>query len=305
MKYILNESRQIYISKINAVQDYIEKHLDLDLHIEQLAQIASFSVFHFQRIYHQITGENLYAFIKRLRLEKAAFLLLSNKSLSISDIAISVGFSNQSSFAKAFKKRYEINASQLRCLEDLELNNIKENENSINGKVFYENERYNIPMELTFKSMEPTKVIYTRYVGFYKGNSDLFMKLFSKLYNYVNMKNLIRNDSKWFVAYHDFGDLTADNKLRLSVCMSIDENVEEIGEFGHMSLEGGRYAVGRFLLKPDEYQGAWNYMFSKWLPESGYVPDDRICFEHYPVEDCIENKEGRIVEIFIPISPLK
>lgn len=309
MDLILNESRQIYISKINIVQDYIEKHLEEELHVEQLAKIASFSVFHFQRIYRQITGESLYSFIKRLRLEKAVFLMRSNKRLSISDIALLVGFANQASFAKALKRRYGINASQIRNLNDFELaklnDDLRSNDNSINGKVFYEKKYYNIPMELSIKLMESTKVIYIRYMGSYKGNSDLFMDLFSKLYAYTSSENLIQNNSKWFAVYHDFGDLTMEDKLRLSVCMSIADDIEGVGEFGSMHLEGGKYAVGKFLLKEDEYQGAWNYMFSKWLPESGYIPDDRICFEHYPEEEFLEDKDGRVVEIFIPISPLK
>jgi AraC family transcriptional regulator len=43
---------------------------------------------------------------------------------------------------------------------------------------------------------------------------------------------------------------------------------------------------------------------SKWLPESGYMPDDRMCFEYYPPQNEAEVKEGKTVEIFIPITPL-
>jgi len=52
MELILNESRHIYISKINEVQDYIESHLEDELCIQQLAYVASFSEYHFQRIFN-------------------------------------------------------------------------------------------------------------------------------------------------------------------------------------------------------------------------------------------------------------
>ena len=81
MESLVNESRQIYIEKINTVQDYIEKHLDEEISVQQLAQIASFSEYHFQRIFKQFTSESLYSFIKRLRLEKAIFLFRSNRSV--------------------------------------------------------------------------------------------------------------------------------------------------------------------------------------------------------------------------------
>lgn len=305
MDFILNESRQIYISKINKVQDYIENHLGDELRIEELAKIASFSEFHFQRIYRQIAGESLYSYIKRLRLEKAVFLIRSNKRLSIQDIALSVGFSNQASFAKALKERYNTSASYIRNLANLEMDKLNNNI-SMNGKVWIEKKYYNIPIELTIRSIEPTKVLYIRHTGSYKGDHDLFKKLFTRLYTYASRKNLLNAETKWFTVYHDFGNLTMEERLRLSVCISLSDEIEDAGEFGTRDLAGGQYAVGKFWLKSDEYQGAWDYLSTKWLPESGYMPDDRLCFEYYPPQECptTTDQEERIVEIFIPITPL-
>lgn len=305
MDFLLNESRQIYISRINKVQDYIETHLADELRVEELAKIAAFSEFHFQRIYRQIAGESLYSYIKRLRLEKAVFLIRSNKRLSIQDIALAVGFSNQASFAKALKERYSASARQIRNLPDLDMDKLNRNI-SMNGKVWLEKKHYNSPSELTIRSIEPTKVLYLRHTGSYKGDHDLFMKLFTKLYTYAARKNLLKAETKWFTIYHDFGKLTREERLRLSVCLSLTEEIEAAGEFGTRDLAGGQYAVGKFLLKSDEYQGAWDYLLTKWLPESGYMPDDRLCFEYYPPQErtVTTDPEGRIVEIFIPITPL-
>lgn len=297
-----NESRQTYIERINAVQDYIENHLDEEISIQQLSRIASFSEYHFQRIFKQFTSESLYSFIKRLRLEKAIFLLRSNRKLPVQDIALSVGFSNQASFAKALKERYRMSASRIRKMNEHEMNQMI-SENRTNGKVFPSDIHYNKPIELTILSAEPEKVLYTRYTGAYKGNSDLFSKLFTKLYRFAEKNNLINRETKWFVLYHDFSDLTEEEKLRLSVCMSVKNDAAGQGEFGCMELAGGKYAVGRFLVGPDEYQNAWNYMISEWLPDSGYLPDDRLCFEYYPPQG-EENEAKRLVEIFIPITPL-
>jgi len=99
MESSVSGSRQVYIEKINAVQDYIENHLDEEINIRKLSKIASFSEYHFQKIFKQFTSESLYSFNKRLRLEKAIFLLRSNRKLTIQDIALSVGFSKQASFA--------------------------------------------------------------------------------------------------------------------------------------------------------------------------------------------------------------
>lgn len=303
MEPLISKSRQIYIEKINVVQDYIENHLDEEISIRKLSEIAAFSEYHFQRIFKQFTSESLYSFIKRLRLEKAIFLLRSNRKLTIQDIALSVGFSNQASFAKALKERYQVNASQIREMNDLKVNQLI-SKNRMNGKVFTDHSYYNKPVELTIQVIEPIKVLYIRYTGAYKGNSDLFSKLFAKLNSFAEKNNLVNQETKWFVAYHDYNDLTVEEKLRLSVCMSIKTDVAYQGEFGCMELAGGRYAVGRFLLGEEEYQGAWNYMISQWLPDSGYFPDDRLCFEYFPPQEQENEHARRVVDIYIPITPL-
>lgn len=303
MEIVLNESRISYISRINKVQDYIEDHLGEELCVQRLAGVAAFSEYHFQRVFRQITGESLYGFIKRLRLEKAIFLLRSNKRLTIQDIAMSVGFSNQASFAKAIKERYGVSASMIRRTDDMMMKQFSP-EISTNGKVSIESMLYNNPIELTIQITDPIRVLYIRNTGAYKGDSALFRKLITRLYNYADKKGLISSHSKWYAIYHDFGELTEEEKLRLSVGISVKEVIHSNDEFGCMELAGGKYAVGRFLLQEDEYQGAWNYMMSKWLPESGYMPDDRLCFEYYPPKEYEAEDRKRMVEIFIPITPL-
>lgn len=311
MEFIYNKSRMTYISNINKVQDYIEKNLEEDLTIEKLAHIASFSRFHFQRIYKQMTGESLYSYIKRLRLERAAFILDTNKNRSIQDIALSLGYANQASFAKVFKNTYGVSASSYRnsnksygdIVHRNSNNNNDSKNNSTNGKVYDNIIRYNIPIKLSVQIIDPIEVIYTRHTGSYAGDVELFAQLFNKLYSYVVSHDYLKKDSQWFAVYHDYGELTREDRLRISVCMSIDKSIKTSDEFGSMILEGGKYAVGRFLIKPDEYQLAWNYMLSKWLPESGYIPDERLSFEYYPPDDN-ENSGESLVDIFVPIAPL-
>jgi AraC family transcriptional regulator len=47
-----------YINRINKTFDYIELNLDKPLTLGELATVANFSKFHFNRIFHAVTGEN-------------------------------------------------------------------------------------------------------------------------------------------------------------------------------------------------------------------------------------------------------
>ena len=88
-EYLLGE----YKSRINRVIDYIDQNIDKSLTLDELAQVANFSKFHFNRIFHSFIGEALFQFIQRLRIEKAAYLLLTNPRNSITEIAYQCGFS--------------------------------------------------------------------------------------------------------------------------------------------------------------------------------------------------------------------
>ena len=65
-------SRREYERRINRVIDHVQAHLDGDLTLERLAEVAAFSPFHFHRVFAAITGETLSDFIRRVRLERAA-----------------------------------------------------------------------------------------------------------------------------------------------------------------------------------------------------------------------------------------
>lgn len=115
---------------------------------------------------------------------------------------------------------------------------------------------------------------------------------------------VLSRETKWYVVYHDYGDLTAEERLRLSACLSVKHGMPNQGEFGCLELAGGHYAVGIFLLRSDEYQRVWNYMLSKWLPDSGYLPDESFCFEYYPNQEMENVQLKHIVEMFIPMKSL-
>jgi AraC family transcriptional regulator len=63
-----------YRGRINTAVDYIERNLNQDFSLDQIAAVAGFSKYHFHRIFYTFTGESLFQFIQRLRLEKAATL---------------------------------------------------------------------------------------------------------------------------------------------------------------------------------------------------------------------------------------
>jgi len=68
MQYSREEYLRVeYTARINRVIDYVEANIDKDLSLEELAEVAHFSPFHFHRIFSAMVGETLNGFIRLSR----------------------------------------------------------------------------------------------------------------------------------------------------------------------------------------------------------------------------------------------
>lgn len=79
-------------TKLQLVCDYIQRHLDEDLDVDRLSQIAALSKFHFHRIFAIHVGLNVMKFIQLSRLKRASFQLAFEPDLKIIEIALQAGF---------------------------------------------------------------------------------------------------------------------------------------------------------------------------------------------------------------------
>jgi len=307
--------------------DYIESHLDQELSLSSIADVANFSPFHFHRIFGAMVGETLNQFIQRLRIEKSANQLVSNPKKSITAIAFDCGFSGSASFSRAFKQYFEMSPSQWRSGGHMEFRKIgkmvsnsgqtESNEwKDFNPSIDYIvidnfNSTWRVEMNDTksvnveVKEMPEFTVAYLRHIGPYAGDSALFERLFTKLFQWAGPRDLIRMpETKVMSVYHDDPEVTPEDKLRMSVCISVPEDTKVDGEIGKMKVPGGKFAVAHFEVAADEYGEAWNALMGGWLPESGYQPDDRLCYEMY-LNSPKDHPEGKhIVDICLPVKPL-
>lgn len=90
------------------------EYADTQLSVNSIADRFSISSGYYSRIFNEITGDTFPDYINNLRLKKASELLLSDKSLSIREIALNVGYSSESYFSASFKKKYGISPSKYR-----------------------------------------------------------------------------------------------------------------------------------------------------------------------------------------------
>lgn len=89
---------------IEAVIKYIKDNLTADLSLEAVSAYAGFSPIHFHNCFKAATGMTLRSYVENQRIKKAANMLVTTNS-TLAVIAYECGFSSQSYFSFAFKRK--------------------------------------------------------------------------------------------------------------------------------------------------------------------------------------------------------
>ncbi len=84
---------------------WLESHLDQPLSLDHVAARAGYSKWHLQRMFKDVTGHAIGAYIRARRLSKAA-VALRLTARPILDIALQYRFDSQQTFTRAFKKQF-------------------------------------------------------------------------------------------------------------------------------------------------------------------------------------------------------
>lgn len=87
--------------------EYISQNLAISLSLEILAERANFSPIYFHKLFKASTGKTLHEYIEEERIKKSVELLLST-DMTLTEIAYECGFSSQSYFSYAFKRKMGI-----------------------------------------------------------------------------------------------------------------------------------------------------------------------------------------------------
>ena len=98
---------------VNKSIDYILAHLEEPISIEDVANQLSFSKYYFCRMFKEVTGEGVYSFIKRLKVEQSAIDLKLQKDKRITDIGLDYGYS-ASNYSSLFKEHYQLSPNDYR-----------------------------------------------------------------------------------------------------------------------------------------------------------------------------------------------
>ncbi|CAM3765197.1 helix-turn-helix domain-containing protein [Cohnella lubricantis] len=101
------------MDRINSAIDYVEAHITEEIDLQQVAQRACCSVYHFQRMFSYIADISISEYIRRRRLTLAAFDLL-NSGEKVIDVAAKYLYQSPEAFSRAFKSMHGVNPTHAR-----------------------------------------------------------------------------------------------------------------------------------------------------------------------------------------------
>jgi AraC family transcriptional regulator len=102
------------VSRLYEVMDLMLDSVGDPLALKSLAASASYSSFHFDRIFRELTGFSAVEYQRKRRLRRAAHLLRHEPDVAIVRIAQDCGFPSNAAFAKAFRQQFSMSAKAWR-----------------------------------------------------------------------------------------------------------------------------------------------------------------------------------------------
>lgn len=267
---------------LDTVVQYIEENLDKPVDIARLAEITCFSKFHFHRLFRLHVGESIYAYRKRLLLERAAKQLLYTND-SITQIAFTCAYENQPSFNKAFKNQFGYTPSQVRK-QHLTM------QTNTNKYVHHDT-----PLKPEITTIEDISVICTRATGSYDHAAPI---AWAKMMQYIEEKQLKHEGVRLIGISYDDPNITNPDHIRYAACLEVNAEMPHQSSLKKHTISGGKYAMFLYEGSHKDFQGTYADIFNMWLPQSGYRLCDKTCFEVY----LKQNTKETTAEIYIPIA---
>ncbi len=104
-------------SVVNRIISYVERNLENNLTLEEIARELHYSKFYVERVFKEHTGQPLYRYMKNRRLNEAAKKLVETRR-PIVEIALEAGYHSQQAFTQAFHEVSGLSPQKYRKLEN-------------------------------------------------------------------------------------------------------------------------------------------------------------------------------------------
>lgn len=264
-----------WLSCLNEAVNYMEEHLEDEIDLDRVAQIACCSAFHFQRMFSYIADVPFSEYIRRRKMTKAAFDL-QNSSERIIDIALKYGYESPTAFNRAFKNIHGIAPSAARA-KGVTLKAYPPISFKITIKGDTEMD-YRIEKKGAFKIVG-VKQHYSMSIEESMINVPLFWQKTAQSGVIPKLCTLMNKEPSGIL-----GVSTCMNGKDFDYYIAVASNREKPADMVDYIVPESLWAIFECIgAMPDAIQTLQKRIVSEWLPNSGYeyanAPDIEVYFE--------------------------
>lgn len=239
--------------------------------LEELAEAAAFSPYHFHRIYRALTGETPAETLARERLSRAAALLLRDAA-PVAAIARRCGYGSAAALTRAFRAAYGVPPAAYRATRGI---------GAPVSPIPQPREENACMFEVTIQQMPALRLAAIAHRGPYMEISGAF----DRLQAWAGARGLFGPQSRFFGLYYDDPASVPAAQLRSDAAMTIGPDVTAEDGVRILELPAERVAVLVFKGPYAELESAYGWLYRDWLPGSGEEPADAPVREEY-LNDC-------------------
>ncbi len=277
---------------IRKAVDFMECRLTSPVDLEEVADRANFSRFHFHRIFQQITGLTLKTYLRKRRLSEAARKLIFTDK-RISDIATLYQFKNQTSFTRAFKKEFSVTPGRLRRL------NLPFPYYSSWEMLFHKSVNRGVKMDAKIVTLDEKKIVGMKITTTAKTNQipHLWTEFNPRCGEIKSIARVAYGICP-FVAKADFSE---ESPFEYIAGLEV-ENFDEIPK-GMVTyvIPAAKYAVFTHVGTLDTLNHTYFKIHTEWFPESEYEVDYKPEFELYDERFKFGEADSEL-DVYIPIK---
>jgi len=310
-----------HINILQEMLQYIDIHIKEEMNVEKLAERAGFSPYYFCRIFQCGVGTSIMEYVRNRRLAYAASEL--NSGRKIINIAVDYGFETHSGFSKAFRRYFGCPPEIYRAyatfdvpkIPDLSKSNQFISEFIVEPKIIAKKTSFKLA-GFAFKIKLPVSISspVSHYLDPLSPVTDIDdgrkpLNKLQELWEECRADGRLEKlHGESFLKFHaEYGAcfFKDEDKSVYLIGVEAKSRVTIPFEYDVYTIPEALFAV--FSTPPSNennflsiLKDTWKFIFSEWLPNSGYEFDDNlIAFELYDERSLADT--GRVCSICIPI----
>lgn len=297
------QTNEKYEEAILSTLIHIQTHLENDLNLDTLAERVGFSAYHYHRIFRDIIGEPVKEYVRRLRIERAAYRLKVSEE-TILHIALDAGFKTHESFTRAFTRQFHITPNVFR---NNYLRASRERKKQARPKYIADYNVKAVPTsrQVRLEHVRPIIVAFVRHIGPYDKLLDPdspMSLLWDELFEWGNANKLINADSLLIGIPQDDPSITSPQKQRFDICVQIPEFRNPSGHIGCQTISAGMFGVSRHYGSFDNLAEAYLHIYDSLVTPGKYNLRTQTPFEVYSYSQVKGDIRIHFTDVYLPVE---